>query len=109
MIYEFKSRATGSVVMLQPVAERLLEIIGKTPGATGIVTVDQLPEAIRRLEDAVAAERARPAGAPVAQSSDAETNDADEPVRISLTQRAWPLIEMMRASAAARRDVTWGV
>jgi len=109
MIYEFKSRATGTVVMLQPVAERLLEIIGKAPAATGIVTVAQLPEAIRRLEAAIAAERGKPASPAGQQPPDEEADDAGETARVSLTQRAWPLIEMMKASAAAGRDVTWGV
>ncbi len=109
MIYEFKSRATGSVVMLQPVAERLLEIIGKAPGPAGIVTVAQLPEAIRRLEAAVAAERAQPAASAAPQPSDDTQEGPDPAARISLTQRAWPLIEMMKAAATAERDVTWGV
>ena len=53
MIYEFKSRATGSVVMTKPVAEWILKIVGKTPGATGIVTVDQMPAAIAALRTTV--------------------------------------------------------
>jgi hypothetical protein len=40
MIYVFKSKATGTVVMTQPVAEKLLAIIGKSPGQQGIITVD---------------------------------------------------------------------
>ena len=39
MIYEFTSRATGNMVMTQPVAERLLKLIGKHPGPQGIITV----------------------------------------------------------------------
>ncbi len=109
MIYEFKSRATGTVVMMQPVAERLLEIIGKAPAPTGIVTVAQLPEAIRRLEAAVAAERAQPAPAEEPREADAEPDEAAAARSISLGRRAWPLIEMMKAAAAAGRDVTWGV
>ncbi len=41
MLYRFKSQATGDVVMLQPNAEELLKIIGKTPGPSGIITVEQ--------------------------------------------------------------------
>ena len=80
MLIVFKSAASGDLITFEKNAREMLDVLGKDRDEDkGIVTVDQLPEAIRRLEDAVAAERARPAGAPVAQSSDAETNDADEP------------------------------
>jgi len=33
----------------------------------------------------------------------------DQPVPITLAQRAWPLIEMLRAAQKMNVDVTWGV
>ena len=57
MLYEFRSRATGTVVMTADIAEPLLRAIGKLPGRTGIVTAAQLPAAIDSLERAVAASR----------------------------------------------------
>ena len=39
MLYEFRSRATGSVTMIGKAAEQVLKIIGKSPDATGIITV----------------------------------------------------------------------
>lgn len=33
MLYRFKSRATADLILLLPHARRLLEIIGKEPGA----------------------------------------------------------------------------
>lgn len=108
MLYEFKSKATGSVVMTQPVAERLLAIIGKDPGATGIITPEQMPAAIRALEAAVAAERVAPRPAPK-QDDDGEEDEAEREPPISLARRAWPLIEMLKAASAADREITWGV
>ena len=58
MLYEFKSKATGNVVMTGPVAERLLAIVGREPAAKGIFTVEQMPEAIAALQAAVERERA---------------------------------------------------
>ena len=104
MIYEFKSRATGPVVMTQRVAENILETIGKAPGPQGIVTVDQMPAAIHALETAVARERAAPRDG----SAPAEADEDGEPA-VTLGQRAYPFIEMLRAAHAAGRDVTWGV
>ena len=46
MLYEFRSRATGGVTMIGKTAEQVLKIIGKSPDATGIITVAQIPAAI---------------------------------------------------------------
>ena len=111
MIYEFKSMATGTVVMTQRVAEIILELIGKTPGPQGIITVEQLGPAIAALEAAVARELAQEQ----AQGSAARTAEEDkaaargeEPL-VMLRQRAMPFIDMLRASLAAKAVVTWGV
>jgi Fe-S cluster assembly ATPase SufC len=105
MLYEFKSKATGNVVMTGPIAERLLAIVGREPAAKGIFTVEQMPEAIAALQAAVERERA--------ESSQTEA-EADERTReamrsVSLAQRAWPLIDMLRTAHAAKQPVTWGV
>ncbi|GAA4425392.1 DUF1840 domain-containing protein [Acidovorax lacteus] len=110
MLYKFKSRAVADLIMLEPQGRQILEIIGKTPGATGIVTVAQIPEAIAALESAVAAEEARRAQ----QAADAAQEDADEvetePVdAVHLRQRVVPFIDLLRRSAAEGYDVVWGV
>jgi cyclopropane-fatty-acyl-phospholipid synthase len=108
MLYEFKSRATGNLVVTQKVAERLLAIIGKAPGPTGIILPAQMPAAIQALEAAIAAERAHPQ----AEEADTDNDDDRDPERspaITLAQRAWPLIDMLKTAAAAEREITWGV
>ncbi len=106
MIYEFKCRATGNVVMAQPVAERLLAIIGKSPGPTGIILPEQMPAAIAALEAAVAAERAQQAAA---SDEEDDENESRRAPAVTLAQRAWPMIDMLRSAADAKREVTWGV
>jgi cyclopropane-fatty-acyl-phospholipid synthase len=104
MLYEFKSKATGSVVMTGPVAEKLLAIVGKEPGAKGIFTVEQMGPAIAALQAAVERERGE---SPPAEDEDDRPLD---PARaVSLAQRAWPLIDMLRAAQKADQPVTWGV
>lgn len=115
MLYEFKSKATGSVVMLSPVAERLLAIVGKEPGPKGIFTVDQMAPAIAALRAAVAREKAALAEAGAqAEETDADETDPEERARqasraVTLGQRAWPLIDMLETARAADQVVTWGV
>jgi len=54
MLYKFKSRAAADLILLEPQGRQILEIIGKTPGPTGIVTAAQIPAALAALEAAVA-------------------------------------------------------
>ncbi|MFM8549000.1 MAG: DUF1840 family protein [Betaproteobacteria bacterium] len=115
MVYEFRSRATGSIVMTGKVAERMLGIVGKPAGPQGIITAAQLPAAIAALRGAVADERAARAQARAAEDhrdamrDPGEAQDAARNEAITLEQRALPLIEMFERSCAAGRDVTWGV
>ena len=103
MLYKFKSQAAADVVMLQPSAEELLKIIGKTPGPTGIITAAQIPAAMAALQAAVAADEAL---------TDAQEPTDDEAVErpdtVRLHQRAAPFLEMLRRSVAQEHDVVWG-
>lgn len=103
MIYEFKSRRTGTVTMTQSVAERLLEIMGKTPGPTGIITVEQIPDAVEAMRRAVSHEPPPP------PESDDPQERSDPNIYVSLGQRTWPLIDMLEEAHAKGVDVTWGV
>jgi len=106
MLYEFKCKATGTVTMTGAVAEQVLRSAGKEPGPQGIFTIEQLGPAIASLQAAVDRERAEDntPGKPLAADSGNEA-----PRAVSLAQRAWPFIEMLRAAQAAGKVVTWGV
>ncbi len=43
MLYKFKSRSAPDLIMLEPHGRQILQIIGKTPGPTGIITAAQIP------------------------------------------------------------------
>ena len=110
MLYEFKSRATGTVVMTGPVAEQVLAIVGKAAGPQGIFTVEQMGSAIAALQAAVERERTeRASDARDADRDGADEDEADRTPSISLAQRAWPLMDMLRAARAADQVVTWGI
>jgi hypothetical protein len=102
MIYEFKSRATGSLVMTSDVAEALLHIIGKQKGPQGIIVPDAMPAAIDALNKAIALQKS-------ADGSSDQTDDDDGKPRVSLAQRALPFIEMMQRAHSANKEITWGV
>ena len=105
-MYRFKSKADGDLIMMAPVGDQLLRIIGREPAAKGIIEVAALPQAIAALEQAIAAaELARRD----AKRADREDDEAGGATAIGLQQRAWPMLEMMRRSLAERSDIVWGV
>ena len=101
-MYRFKSKADGDLLMMAPVGDQILRIVGREPAAKGIIEVAALPAAIAALEQAIAdAERVRATGG--------DDDDAEGAAAVGLRQRAWPLLEMMRRSLAERADIVWGV
>lgn len=98
MLYKFKSREAGDVIMLEANGRQILEIIGKHPGAKGIILPDQMPAAIAALEAAIALEKA----------GHDETGIL-HPEGVGLHQRALPFIQMLQVNHKARQEVVWGV
>ncbi|MFN5511334.1 MAG: DUF1840 domain-containing protein [Burkholderiales bacterium] len=110
MLYEFKSKATGTVVMTAAVAERLLAIIGKPAGRKGIFTVEQMGPALAALQAAVDAEAANTQAeqSPASPAGHEDDHPAKVP-HVTLRQRAWPLMDMMRTAQNKGKEITWGV
>jgi hypothetical protein len=102
MIYKFKSKVTGDVIMMEPGGVAVLRIIGKEPAAKGIIESSSMPAAMKAIEQAVAADEA--AGKP--DGDDAKPGKGDG---VTLRQRAWPLLEMMKRAHAAGESIVWGV
>ena len=98
MIYKFKSRASGDLVLLGPQGDEMLRLLGREPAAKGIIEVAAMPAAIAALQAAADAE---------VTDKDAKQGDAQRAV--GLRQRLWPMIEILRRCHAADEPVVWGV
>jgi hypothetical protein len=107
MIYKFKSKAAGDVIMTAPNGDHILRLIGKEPGPKGIILPADMPAAIAALEQAVLDEEA--ARKQAEQQAAAEGATLPPREGVTLRQRAWPLIEMMRRSHSADKEIVWGV
>ena len=57
MLYKFKSKAAGDLIMLEPNGRQVLQLIGKQAGATGIIETAHMPAAIQALEAAIVREK----------------------------------------------------
>jgi Domain of unknown function (DUF1840) len=109
MLYKFKSKAAGDVIMLGPNGDQLLRLLGREPATRGIFDVDAMPGAIAALEAAVAADEAqRKSGAGGQAGNAADLPSGQGGDGIALRQRAWPLVEMLRRCHAAHEVIVWG-
>ena len=98
MLYRFKSKNMGDVIMLEPNGRQVLEIIDKSPAARGIILPEQMPAAIQALEAAIRLEESR------------KEKDGDGlPEGVGLHQRAKPFLDMLRWNITAGQEVVWGV
>lgn len=97
MLYRFKSKNMGDVIMLEANGRQILEIIGKTPGPKGIIQPAQMPAAILALKAAIALE------------DSSEEDGGVLPEGVGLHQRAKPFIDMLRWNHKADQEVVWGV
>jgi len=104
MIYRFKSKAAADLIVMGPVGDNLLRIAGREPAGQGIIEGSALPAAIAAIEAAVAAEEAVRTKSGAEEPDDSAGGD-----HVSLRQRAWPLLEMMRRSHREGADIVWGV
>jgi uncharacterized protein (DUF362 family) len=107
MLYKFKSKATGDLILLEPHGRHILGLIGKDPSPKGILLVADMPAAIDALQAAIAQQEARHAQAQQAAQERGEEVSQEEIV--SLRQRAVPFIAMMRRCLDEQHDIVWGV
>ncbi len=118
VIITFQSKASGDVIMFGDVAHHMMKLMGKDITAQGIVTVEQLPDAIARLRAAIVQDKETHQRR-VAEASDQQKGAFDaSPVSpeassssgaVSLTQRAIPLLELLERSLRRKTPVLWGV
>ena len=108
MLYKFKSKATGDLIMLEPNGRRVLEIIGKDAGPKGIILPEEMPAAVSALESAIAREEADQQAA-----VDEAKAKSEVPPRfdggVSLRQRAVPFLDMLRRCSQEGKEIVWGV
>jgi hypothetical protein len=107
MLYKFKSKAAGDLIMLEGNGRRVLEIIGKASGPQGIILPADMPAALAALHAAIASEEAERDAASAQAKADGKPSPRLEAV--SLRQRAHPFIAMLHECSAGGKEIVWGV
>jgi hypothetical protein len=88
--------------MFGDVAVRLLKLMGHSGTVPGALVAADAQTALERLEAAVEADKQSPEPEPEAS---AQSEDGEPAV--SLSHRALPLIQLLKAAAKAKCDVMW--
>jgi hypothetical protein len=102
MLYKFRSKAAGDVIMLQAHGDALMRLLGREPAARGIFEPGHMPALLSALEAAVA-------DAEAADAAEPREGAEERPRAVGLRQRLWPIIDLLRRSHAAGEPVVWGV
>lgn len=98
MLVRFDSRV-GGFAMFGDIAVQLLKMMGHSGTVPSALLAQDIPPALERLKAAVAAAPAPPAK-PGGDEREAEP-------KVSLRQRAHPLIDLLDRAAKADCDVLW--
>ena len=93
MLYKFKSKVASDVIMLEPNGRQILQIWGKFEEgapAKGILLPEDMPAAQAAL------------------NAKANGEEDSTPAGIALRQRATPILDMLRRSLQAQKEIVWG-
>jgi len=97
MLVKFESKA-GSVTMFGDVALQLLKMMGHSGTVPSALLTKDIPPTLQALKSALAITDD--------DAAPSQTKD-DAQRRVSLRQRAFPLIELMERAAKQGADITW--
>ena len=100
MLVTFSCPACANITLFGDAAVRLLKLMGHSGAVPGALLAADVQAALERLEAAVEADEQSPEPEATAQSEDGEP-------AVSLSHRALPMIEFLRAAAKANCDVMW--
>jgi hypothetical protein len=110
MLFKFKSKAASDLIMLEPDARALLQMMLGDDPVKGIVLAQDLSTVIARLESALARESANSqAHKRAADSSEKEDSLEDKDALVQVGQRAAPMLQMLKRCLAEQSDLVWGV
>ncbi|MBI2803239.1 MAG: DUF1840 domain-containing protein [Gammaproteobacteria bacterium] len=100
MLVSFQSKNSAAFTMFGDVATQLIKLMGHGGGIPGALAAEDVPAALARLRQALETAPPRAAGTAV------DDDDENEP-KVSLHQRAAPLIAMLTNAITAESYVMW--
>ena len=100
MLVRFKSDV-GGFTSFGDVAVKLLRMAGHSGTVPGAIPADEVPQALARLEAALAGQPRQAEPEP-----DADDDEGNEPP-VSLQQRAFPMLQLLRDARGEQCGIMW--
>lgn len=101
MLITFSCPVYADITMFGDVALRLIKLMGHSGTIPGALAAEDVAPALQRLEAAIQADKESSA-----LEEESGEGEEGEPV-VSLSLRAWPLIQLLKAAAKAESHVMW--
>ena len=101
MLITFKSRAYADITMFGDVALRLIKLMGRKETVPSALLPEDIPKALKMLRAGIAAEGA------AREENEAEVDDEEKEERVSIHNRALPLIDLLEAAQQDNVAVMW--
>jgi hypothetical protein len=111
MLITFKSKSSAELLMYQEHAQRILDVLHKSP-IRGVITAAEAGAALAALEKEVADSKLQQQAQAAARKAKEEKDDeeTEEPApSVGFSARAYPLLEMLRTAEKNGHDIVWGV
>ncbi|ARG96989.1 DUF1840 domain-containing protein [Legionella micdadei] len=102
MLVTFSCDAYENITMFGDIAKRLLSLMGHSGTVPGAIVAEEVPEALARLEQAIAQTKQKEP-----QKIKTEEDDNFQDDQVSLAHRAFPLINMLKAASKNKCNVMW--
>jgi hypothetical protein len=104
MLVKFHTQSFADITMFGDVAIKLLHMMGHSGTVPSALSADDVAPALKQLTEALAGHKA-------ANPDDESIGDdfQGDPIErpVGLAQRAFPLVELLTAAAAAEQTVMW--
>jgi hypothetical protein len=101
MLVTFKSRAHADITMFGDVALRLIKWMGRRDSVPSAILPEDIPQALKMLKAAIA--KADTA----VEESELDVDDEEKEKRVSIHNRALPLIELLETAQEDDVPVMW--
>jgi hypothetical protein len=101
MLVTFSCPAYADITLFGDVALRLLKMMGHSGTVPSALLADDVPAALARLEAAIEAEKQS------SQETEVSAEDDDDGPAVSLTHRALPLVDLLKAAEKDKCNVMW--
>ncbi len=114
MLLTFKSKGAADVLMYEAHAKRILDLLHKDT-KIGVITSAEAANAVVVLEKVIANSRSHEVSEAIQHDIEAHHNEKGDDNGhehidlVSFANRAYPLLDMLRAAEKGNYDVLWGV